>query len=79
MALDLAHRHAAGVQRDDLVVEAVEAGLALGHDLRLEGAVAIARHVDLDRAVLGQHRLGMLPLRLLPVPRPAGSPFSYPR
>jgi hypothetical protein len=27
-------------------------------DLRLEGAVHIARHVDLNRADLGEHRLG---------------------
>jgi hypothetical protein len=45
VALDLAHRHAPGVHRDDLVVEAVEPGFPLGHDLRLEGAVAVARHV----------------------------------
>jgi hypothetical protein len=40
----------AGIQRDDLVVEAVETGLALGHDLRLEAAVAIARYLDIDRS-----------------------------
>ena len=76
MALDLAHRHAAGVEARDLVVEAVEAGLALGDQLRLEAAGAVARHRDLDLAVLGQHRLRLVPLRLLPLPRPAGSPFS---
>jgi hypothetical protein len=59
VALDLPHRQAAGIERDDLVVETVQAGLALGHDLRLEAAVAIARHVDLDRTVLGQHRLAI--------------------
>ena len=71
VALDLANRHTAGVQRDDLVVEAVEAGLALGHDLRLEGAVAIARHVDIDRSVLGQHRLGIAAVAVVAGP-PAG-------
>jgi hypothetical protein len=58
VTLDLPHRHAAGIQGDDLVIEAIQAGLALGHDLRLEAAVAIARHIDLDRSILGQHRLG---------------------
>ena len=76
MTLDLPHRHAAGIQGDDLVVEAIQASLALGHDLRLEAAVAIARHIDLDGSVLGQHRLAEVPLRLLLVPRLAGSPFS---
>jgi hypothetical protein len=59
VALDLPHRQAAGIERDDLVVEAIQAGLALGHDLRLESGVAVAWHVDLDRPVLGQHRLGV--------------------
>ena len=36
MAPDLAHRHAAGVQAQDLVVEPVEPGLAFGDKLRLE-------------------------------------------
>jgi hypothetical protein len=31
--------------------------LALADDLRLERAVPIPRHLDLDRADLGQHRL----------------------
>jgi hypothetical protein len=46
-----------------------QAGLALGHDLRLEAAVAIARHIDLDRSVLDQHRLSRGPVAV--VARPA--------
>ncbi len=57
VTLDLAHRHAARIERQDAVVEAVEAALALGNDRRLEAAVAVARNRQLDRAVLGQHRL----------------------
>jgi hypothetical protein len=57
VALDLTHRHAAGVQAQNLVVEAVEVCLALGDQLRLEAAGAVAWHRDLDLAVLGQHRL----------------------
>jgi hypothetical protein len=41
------------------VVEAVEPGLALRHDRRLEGSVAVARDVKPDRPVLGKHRLGV--------------------
>ncbi|MDI3511859.1 MAG: hypothetical protein PWQ61_2624, partial [Betaproteobacteria bacterium] len=36
-----AHRHAAGVQGDDLVVEAGPAGLVLGDQLGFEGEYAI--------------------------------------
>src|SRR3954465_6608550 len=57
VALDLAYRHAAGVQAQYLVVEAVEVGLALGDQLRLEAASAVARDRNLDLTVLGQHRL----------------------
>ncbi len=45
--LDLAHRHAACIQRKDLVVEAGSAGLVFGDRLWLEVAVPITR--DLDR------------------------------
>src|SRR6201999_3787352 len=38
MPLDVADAHAAGVQSEHLVVEALEAALVLGHQLRLEGA-----------------------------------------
>ena len=57
MALDLAHRHAAGVEAQNLVVEAVKMRLALGDQLRLEAAGAVARDRDLDLAVIGQDRL----------------------
>jgi hypothetical protein len=69
VSLDLPHRQAPGIQGDDLVVEAIQAGLALGHDLRFKGAITIARHLDLDRSVLGQDRLGRGPIAV--VARPA--------
>ena len=59
-ALDLAHRHAARVHGDDLVVKAGEAPLVLADELRLEAAGAVARHLDGQRAGVGQHRLGAL-------------------
>ena len=52
--LDLPHRHASSIEADDLLVEAVEAGLALGDDYRFECAGAIARHLDL--ALVRQQR-----------------------
>ena len=62
MALDLPHRHAAGVKADDLIVEAVKTRLALADQSRLEGAGAIARNLDLDFAIFGQHRFGAHPV-----------------
>ena len=53
--LDLANRQAARIQANDAVIETVKAGLPLGHELRLEGAVAVARNRDLDRAVVADH------------------------
>lgn len=44
--LDLAHCHAAGIERENLVVEAPPAGLVLLDDLRIEGAIQVARHFD---------------------------------
>jgi hypothetical protein len=76
VALDLAHRHAAGVQAENLVVETVEARLPLGDELRLEAAGPVARHRNLDLAILGQDRLRARPVAAVPLPRPAGSPFS---
>ena len=47
----------ARVEREDLVVEALEAPLALPDDLRLEAALAIPRRLDPHRPVLGRKRL----------------------
>ena len=41
-----AHRQAAGVQRDDFVVEAGPASLVLGDELGLEAAVTVAGYFD---------------------------------
>src|SRR5947209_1406419 len=57
MALDLAHRHAARVQAENLLVKAVEPGLALGDQQWLEAAGPVAWHSDVDLAVVGQDRL----------------------
>lgn len=51
--------HAARVQRQDPLVEAREAGLALLHQLGLEGAVAIARHFDFEIALVGSPGLAV--------------------
>jgi hypothetical protein len=56
--LDLAHRHATRVHRDDLVVEARETRLVLGVQQRLETALAVARHLDSNGSLVGHHRLG---------------------
>ena len=64
-ALNLAHRHPARVERQDLVVEAGEAPLVLGDQPRLEGALAIARHLDRQRAIVGQDRLPARPIAMI--------------
>jgi hypothetical protein len=46
------YAHAAGVHRNHLVVEPVEAGLALANDLGSERGVAVAWHRDLQFTVL---------------------------
>ena len=46
MSLDLTHRHATGLQGQDLVIEPSPTGLVLGHDLRLKAAVSIMWDVD---------------------------------
>ena len=62
MALNFANCHAAGVEAQNLVVETGEVRLAFGDQLRLEAARPIARHRNLDFAILGQHRLRAHPV-----------------
>ena len=57
MADDLAGAHAAGVHRDDLVVEARKAALVLGDQLRIKARLAVARHLQLDLAGVGDDPL----------------------
>jgi hypothetical protein len=52
MTLDFPHRHAPGIQRQDLVVKAGPAGLVLGDDLGFKVAVAVTRDVDRQFAEL---------------------------
>ncbi|CAB5328303.1 hypothetical protein IST4119_00738 [Burkholderia multivorans] len=51
--LNLPHAHAAGIHRDDLVVEACEASLALGDRYRIKGAFAVARNLDVEQVIVG--------------------------
>jgi len=55
--LNLPHAHAAGVHRDDLVVEAGEASLARGDRHRIECAFAVARNLDVEKVVVGRDAL----------------------
>jgi hypothetical protein len=55
--LDVPGREPPAVEREDLLVEALEPPLTLAHDLRLARARPIPRRVDPDRAVLGDQRL----------------------
>src|SRR6202008_3504203 len=62
VALDLPNRHAACIEAQNLVVEPVEPRLPLGDQLRFETAGPIARHRNLDFAILGQDRLRTRPV-----------------
>jgi hypothetical protein len=56
---DLPGGQALGIQGQDDFVDAVQAPLPLPDDLRLEGPVPVAGHVDADLAgALGQYLLG---------------------
>ena len=57
---DLAGAHAARVHRHDLVVEAGKAALVLGDQLRIEARLPVARHLQLDLAGVGRHRLAAI-------------------
>ncbi len=57
MADDLASAHAAGVHRDDLVIEPRKPPLVLSDQLRIEADLAVTRHRELDLAGVGDHRL----------------------
>jgi hypothetical protein len=59
---DLPGREALRSQREDQLVDTVQAALALADDLGLEGPVPVTGHVELDRADLGHHRLRSLPV-----------------
>jgi hypothetical protein len=65
MCLDIPHAEAMGVEADDLVIDAVDAGLALPDQLGLEAAVAIAGHGERQFAVLALRPLG--PRAIAPV------------
>ena len=68
MTLDLAHRHAAGVHRDDPLVEAGKAALVLRDQLWLETTGAVARHIDAQRTFVGEHRLAAAAIAVVPAP-----------
>jgi hypothetical protein len=55
---DLPGRQALGAQRDHHRIDALQAALAFADRGRLEGALPVPGHVDLDRADLGEHGLG---------------------
>ena len=48
------------MHRDNLVVETREPALILGDQLRIEFALTVARHLDLDLAGVGGNRLSAI-------------------
>ena len=64
-AFYLAHRHAACVHRNDLVVKAGKAALVPADELGLKRALAVARDVNAQGTAIGQHRLGTLAIAVI--------------
>src|SRR5438477_1586519 len=60
--LDVTRRHAARVERKDLLVEAVERAGVLGHDPRLERGVTVPRQLDRERPIDRPQRLRRRPV-----------------
>ena len=58
MGLNLANRQAARIKRKHALIETVQAGLALGNELRLKLRLPITRHFDLHLAALALDGLG---------------------
>jgi hypothetical protein len=54
---DVTDRHPVDVEADHDLVDAVNPPLPFADDLRLVGAVAVPRHLQVDVAGLGQQRL----------------------
>jgi hypothetical protein len=65
MADDLPRAHAAGVHRDDLVVETRKPPLVLGDQLRIKTRLAVAWNLQLDLPSIGDDRL--LAIAIAPV------------
>jgi len=58
VGLDVADRHPAGVEADDLLVQSAQAALALGDQPGGEAGVPVAGHVQAQRPDLAGDRLG---------------------
>lgn len=72
MLNDLAGAHAAGVHRDDLLVEAVKATLVLRDQLRAKACLPSARDLQIDPPALGRHRLAAITVPAVAVEPIAG-------
>src|SRR3546814_18110599 len=54
---DLTRAHAPSVRRHDLIIKPRKTALILGNQLRVEAAMPVAGHVDLELAGVRRHRL----------------------
>jgi hypothetical protein len=69
MRRDVAGGQTAGIQRQNDLIDAGQPPLPLGHDHRLEAAVAVPRYLHGDLTRVGQHRFGAFPVAgVAPVP-----------
>lgn len=76
---DVPHSHAAGIQREDGVVEPIKPAQAFWDNRGLERPVAVTRNPHIDWADISQHGLGGSAVARVSRPAPDRSPISYPR
>jgi hypothetical protein len=78
VSLHLPGGQALGDQRDHQVIHAPHAALPLGHDLRGKRGVPVPGHLHLDRARLGEHGLGPVPVAGVPAVTAGRSDLTLP-
>ena len=69
---DIPSTHALGIQRQNLVIELGQAGLALAYQLRFKGARAIPRRIDLNLAMITLQRLAAVAVTAIAAATPLG-------
>jgi len=73
MGRHLTRRQPLRGERDHHLIDTRQAPLPFLDDLRLEGAVPVTRHLDVNRSHIGGTVLALVPFREFPLLRPAGS------
>jgi hypothetical protein len=76
LAPDLPHRHPPRVQRQNLVIEASKARLALSYQLRLKAGLPVPRRFNLNRPEIPLQPLAAYSVAAVPLLCPSSECFS---